>query len=100
MAAMTVPEGVKQIYPSAFRGVGSLTKIDLPGSLEAINDAAFRGCPNIVTIKCEAANPPVVEDAFDAAVTGKVTVIVPNASLDMYQSADCWRSFGQIVGGQ
>lgn len=94
---VSVPEGVKQIYPSAFRGVKSLTEIEFPSTLEGISDVSFLGCPNITTIKCNATNPPAMEEAFDASVIEKANVIVRTATAEKYQSVDGWSSFKNIV---
>ena len=45
-----IPEGVEDIYTSAFRGCSGITSVYLPSSLVAIGDAAFGGmesCTNI-----------------------------------------------------
>lgn len=54
-ASVTVPDGVKTIYRSAFYPSGSagnpvLETIVLPHSVTAIGDSAFRGLPNLKTV--------------------------------------------------
>ena len=90
-------EGVKQIYPSAYRGVSSITEIRLPATMQGINDMAFFGCPNIRVIRFSAPNPPAMENAFDASVVANAQLIVPRGSADRYRSKNGWKEFSHIV---
>lgn len=90
-------EGVKQIYPSAFRGVKTLTEVSLPSTLEGISDVAFYGCPSIKVIKSAAVNPPFMEASFDQSVLNTATVYVRPGAASEYNSVDGWNTFKKIV---
>ena len=45
-----IPDGVKDIYQSAFENIVSLTDISIPQSVNTIGAAAFSGCTNITSI--------------------------------------------------
>jgi len=44
----TVKEGTKLIAGSAFRGLDSLSKVTIPGSVEFIGESAFERCYNLI----------------------------------------------------
>lgn len=94
---ITLREGVKQIYPSAYRGVSSITELRLPATIQGINDMAFFGCPNIRVIRFAAPNPPAMENAFDASVVANAQLVVPRGSADRYRSKNGWKEFSHIV---
>jgi hypothetical protein len=94
---VSLREGVKQIYPSAYRGIGSITELQLPSTIQGINDMAFFGCPNIRTIRFAAPNPPAMENAFDASVVANARLIVPRGSAERYRSKNGWKEFKNIT---
>lgn len=46
----TIPEGIKAIGPYAFSGILSLKDINIPDSVESIDDTAFEGCSDDLVI--------------------------------------------------
>ena len=97
LTTLTVSEGVKQIYPSAFRGMATLTEVNLPTTMQGVNDIAFWGCPQIRTIRIATPNPPAMENAFDAAVLASARLVVPKGAAERYRSKAGWENFKNIV---
>jgi hypothetical protein len=50
IAQFDVPDGVKIIRESGFRGVECLVEVSLPSSVEAIEADAFNGCRNLSSV--------------------------------------------------
>lgn len=46
----TIPEGIRAIGPYAFSGILSLKDINIPDSVESIDDTAFEGCSDDLVI--------------------------------------------------
>ena len=47
---ITIPEGVKQIPPSAFNGCDGITGVTIPDSVESVGDFAFYKCTGLTNI--------------------------------------------------
>ena len=47
---LTIPEGIEEIKPQAFRNCRSLTSVKIPNSLTSIGFSAFSGCTNLEKI--------------------------------------------------
>lgn len=90
-----VPRGVIEIYPSAFRGVSTLTSVTLPASIWSISDFAFYGCP-LRTIRCQMTRASIGM-AFEENVFNSARVIVPKGSASDFKSVDGWNKFKTIV---
>ena len=55
-AAVTVPDGIREIGPNAFRGLGSLETVTLPDSVEKIQAEAFADCGKLRLIRISPAS--------------------------------------------
>ena len=97
VSQLTVAEGVKQIYPSAFRGIATITEISLPSTLQGVNDMAFWGCPRIKVIRIATPNPPAMENAFDSGVLSTARLVVPKGAAERYRSKAGWENFKNIT---
>lgn len=96
LTSLVVAQGVKQIYPSAFRGIATLTEVVLPATIQGVNDMAFWGCPKISVIRIETPNPPAMENAFDAAVLANARLVVPKGAAERYRSKAGWENFKHV----
>ena len=69
--------------------------IILPSTITRIEEFAFYGNRNIITLKCKATSVPYLhEDAFGAANVD--SIFVPAASVSAYQSNSTWSSVANI----
>ena len=96
----------KRIRKGAFRGLPYLTSLWLPGTLEVIEPGAFYDNPALRLIVCGSKIPPAIgEYTFDLADSNstwhvplqeRVTVVVPEGSLEAYRNAPGWKEFKHI----
>lgn len=91
----SVPTGVIEIYPGAFRDVKTLHSITFPGSIWSISDFAFSGCP-LQTIRCLMSRASIGM-AFDDGVYNSARVIVPKGTASDFKSVDGWNKFKNFV---
>lgn len=112
-----MPESVVSIGEEAYHKCTALTEVTLPRSVTTIGDEAFRGCKNMTMFKmydgvtkmgdkivydCKNLNtffslcpiPPEISKVTD----GKVALVVPAASVELYKKAKGWKKFRTISG--
>ena len=116
---MTIPEGVTSIGEWALNGMGSLTSVVLPSSLTSIEtgalswcwslpsivipanvtsigDGALYGCDNLTSVTVENPEPvAIAEGTFSNRANA--TLYVPVGSKSVYEAADYWKEFKEIV---
>ncbi len=92
-----VPETVDSIGYAAFGMCENLKAVTIPATMTKIGQYAFYGCTGLTSIVSYAAVPPHCWDyCFEYMDNENVTVLVPKASLALYQNADGWNSFKNI----
>ena len=101
LTSLYLPNSVEQIEDMAFRNTG-LTSIELPGEFRRFGQDAFYGCKSLTSITSRRTSPPYMsnEGCFDSEIYNFATLIVPSASVDDYKSADWWRMFENVEGGE
>ncbi len=60
----TIPEGVLEIMPEAFRETTALTALSMPDSLTSIGFSAFSGCTNLASVAMSAGITNIADGAF------------------------------------
>ena len=119
--ATTIPNTVTGIGPSAFSRCAGLTSITIPSSVTTVKSNAFEYCDDLKaitfgsgvtniesyiiygsnkmeTITCLAQTPPTLAGYGFYNFYNKVTLRVPEASLEAYRSAANWKKFTNIEG--
>ena len=88
----------------AFDSNGGLTDVTLPATMMTIGERAFAECYDLNTITCHAVVPPsIVADCFicinypEKNTYERVTLFVPNESLEAYREHEEWGRIAQIV---
>lgn len=98
--AYVVPEGVRDIPASLFRGNVHLARVELPARLQNIDILAFRGCTGLKEVVCTSTAPKAIEDmAFDDDTYASSTLYVPVGTTAAYKKLAGWRLFQHIVEG-
>ena len=115
----TIPENVTyngvtykvtEIAPGAFENNVNISEITIPGTISKIGANAFKGCSNLKTITVYATTPPAlsaaesrsmmtrIEDGsvFDGVDKENCILYVPEASINLYKSANVWKDFVNI----
>ena len=114
---MTIPEGVTTIKDWAMNGIGTLTSVVFPNSLNSIGVGAFSYCWSLTSITIPANVTSIGDKAFEGAAltTVKVensvpvpikentfpspanaTLYVPAGSKAAYESARFWKEFNTV----
>jgi hypothetical protein len=93
-----IPNTVKRIGNSAFKYCTGLTRIVIPASVTTISDEAFYECSNLTSIACLATTPPTIYYSTLSSSYRKAKLMVPQASLEAYKTANYWKNFTNIVG--
>lgn len=92
-----------------FEGCTTMSHVTIGKSITQIG-ILFHRCPNITSVSCLAAVPPITEDTwtvwdsglpehpsnFDPIVYEQATLFVPVAALDAYKAAKYWKQFSEI----
>ena len=98
ISSVTLPtdQHLYEIGPGAFGDCTSLTSIDIPMSVNKINDGAFAGCSNLASVTLGYGNGAkftIGKEVFPATTT----IIVPLAGLLSYLGADGWSAYADKV---
>ena len=98
LAEVIIPFGITTIGNGAFAGCKAMRSFDLPESINYIDDYAFRYLSDLKDIYCHAKTAPnTSKNAFWNVDLSHVTLHVPEASIENYQSSSLWNQFGAIV---
>ncbi len=107
IVSIAIPEGVTSIGGSIYRNNEGLTEIIIPESVTEINRYAFIGCSSLSTIVSKNPVPPTVPaeshsisnviTSFDDEVYASATLYVPTGSKELYEAAEYWKNFSNIV---
>ncbi len=96
---LTLPVGVTSVGSSAFyRCSGFTGRLTLPATLMSIGDRAFYSCSGFTEIVNFNPQPvAIVADVFYNVNKSACVLKVPEASANLYRSADNWKDFTNIV---
>lgn len=91
------PEKVEIISGRAVANCDKLDAVIIPKKVIKIDHGAFEGCSSLTYIRCDAVDPPEVdESAFWGINKDNFTLEVPEQSVDAYRSAPGWSEFRRI----
>ena len=101
LKSIAIPNSVTEIDQLAFSGCTAMTSASIGSGVTKIRQKAFDGCTALTSITCLAITPPTMIDknCFGTSTYNTATLTVPKRSLSAYKSADWWRMFSTIVGG-
>lgn len=101
-----IGDSVRIIGHNAFSGCTNLKNVTLGTNVSFINYRAFSGDKNIRTIISKNITPPVCNNysgysnapVFESVKVEYLSLIVPQESISLYETADTWRDFWNILG--
>ena len=93
--SITIPSSVKTIGNAAFVECNGLASVTIPSSVENMN-GAFDRCPNLVEVTILHQSPiNISRGTFSNPENA--TLIVPYGCKAVYETADYWKEFKEIV---
>ena len=94
---ITIPNSVNKIGDWAFYGCTSFTEITIPNNVNKIGDYAFT-ISSITDVVCYAEVPPTIySNTFAIYAMYYGTLHVSKGCKDIYQKAQYWKDFANIV---
>ncbi len=97
-SSYVIPSGVTEIGYGAFSGSKNLYRVEIPLSVNKINNEAFEGCTNLSVIYISNPEPIQLEeithkDVFSGINQSQCILYVPAGSLESYRNARYWKDF-------
>ena len=93
LAAISIPQSVESIGAAAFSGCKGITELTIGGN-PRIGKYAFARLENLKTVKVDSKTPPQADvTSFYSVEPGKVRLIVPKGSEELYKKAAGWSRF-------
>jgi hypothetical protein len=93
---------VEAILGAAFQNCTGLISVIIPNSVAVFGAYVFSGCTGLSSLEVGWSTPVNANDAFTGVggITGNygnATLIVPQGTVELYESADVWTDFNKIV---
>ena len=90
---ITVPEGITNLYATAFDTCSLLEVVNLPSTITAIGNMTFYKCSAMRALTIIAETPPTLGSG--ATLPNSGTIYVPAESVDAYKAA--WTSYASRI---
>lgn len=96
LKSISLPIGINAVTSNLFNGCQQLEHVVVPSGVTKIETQAFINCTKLQDIKLYPVTPPsLVTDAFSN--TNNCALLVPEASVEAYQSADNWSEYASRI---
>lgn len=93
-----LPRDLTTIGASAFDGCAAINgKLTFPSNMTRIGNNAYKGVGTVTEIEMEGATPPTIYANTFAAVSKSIPVKVPCGTVLNYYTTDYWEDFPNIV---
>ena len=93
------PAGIKTLATSVLEGCTALENVVIPASVTTINQDAFYNCSKLMAIRNYAYTPQSIPTRALYNVNKSTCILyVPMDYIDLYQAADVWKEFYNIIG--
>ncbi len=92
----TIGNSVNTIGAQVFRNCSALTNVTIGSGATTIGDYSFYNCSALQAVTCLATVPPTIQEYTFSPYPDML--YVPMESVDAYNTALYWRSFGNISG--
>ena len=93
------PAGIATLATSVLEGSTGLEEVIIPASVTTINQDAFYNCSKLMAIHNYAITPQSIPTRALYNVNKSTCILyVPMDYIDLYQAADVWKEFYNIIG--
>jgi len=93
------PQGIKTVATSVLEGASGLEEVFIPATVTTINQDAFYNCSKLKAIHNYAYTPQAIPSRALNNVNKQTCILyVPIDYIDLYQAADVWKEFSNIIG--
>jgi len=96
ISSLTFGNSVESIGYSAF-GACAISSVELPASIQSIGEYAFTECSQLVSLTCNAVNPPTLGNTAFWFSGSLAHIYVPAGSVDNYKGATNWSAKASII---
>ncbi len=90
-------EKVERIPACLCHGLSGLSSVNMPVTVTRVGNEAFYGCSGLTNLLCEAVNAPILGNSVFVGVDHSIPLYVPEESIELYQQAEGWRDFWNIL---
>lgn len=100
LTSIDIPNSVTTIGTQTFSGCRSLTSCTIGSGVTSIGNGAFLNCSGLTSITVNATTPPTLGSSVFSSTPiagGTGYIYVPSASVDVYKSADGWRTYADRI---
>ena len=98
LTSVEIPNSVASIGRQTFYYCSSLNSVKIPNSVTSIDEYAFQECNSLTSFTNYATNPQTINaNVFVGTEISNCTLYVPAESIALYQAADVWKDFGNIL---
>ncbi|MBR4263791.1 MAG: leucine-rich repeat domain-containing protein [Paludibacteraceae bacterium] len=99
LTSVTIPNSVTSIGGGAFRNCTGLTSVTIPNSVTSIGLNAFNRCSGLTAVTNYATTPQSINsNVFEYVNKSTCVLNVPKESVSLYQAAEVWKEFTNIMG--
>ena len=100
LETIRIPKNMTHIYYNVFKGCTKLKSIILPEHISYLGFSTFSSCTALKEVTVLNPNPSKIsigEDLFLGVNLSAATLYVPAGSRELYEKADVWKEFGNII---
>ena len=94
--SISFPVTSTSISAYVFHGCRNITSVTIPSQVNSIGAGAFMGCDGLFSVILKNTTPPTIAQS-SFSYRGNNTLYVPHGSKSLYQAANYWKEFGNIV---
>ncbi|MBR3408286.1 MAG: leucine-rich repeat domain-containing protein [Paludibacteraceae bacterium] len=99
LKSFTFPEGLTTVATEVLEGCTALEEVFIPASVTTINSDAFYNCSGLMAIHNYAFTPQTINENTVKNVNKQTCILyVPMDYIDLYQQANVWKEFTNIIG--
>lgn len=94
LESIVLPPHITDIPMGLFLSCTALRSVTIPAEVTTIGMIVFSRCLSLTEITCLGTTPPTADPtSFLTVLTNKITLYVPDESVDLYKAAPVWKNF-------